>query len=129
VAAAVVRTGGTNASSAFIAIEALAQAALSVTDALVRALHVEVTLVGIGVGKLLGSAPRVHFGASNYRRERAGNHAVGVQVSLRGVDVGNAKVASTLRAVVALVVLVALALVLCSQVPCPEQAFGHSALA
>merc|ERR1719181_2408036 len=104
--------GGNITGGALVAVEAVAGAGLAVADALVGALHVEVTLVGVGVGVLLGGTPGVDLGAGDDSGERAGDHAVRVKVALGGVDVGDAEVAGALGAVVALVVLVAAARVL-----------------
>lgn len=112
VAAALVRARGAHAGSALVAVEAVAGAGLAVAHALVGALHVEVTLVGVGVRVLLGGAPRVDLGARDDGGERAADVAVGVEVALRRVDVCDAEVAGALGAVVALVVLVARAGVL-----------------
>merc|ERR1719267_81678 len=112
VAGAVVGARGTDTGGTLVAVEAVAGAGLAVADALVGALHVEVTLVSVGVGVLLGGTPGVDLGASDDSGEGAGDHAVGVEVALGGVDVGDAEVAGALGAVVALVVLVAAARVL-----------------
>ena len=109
---AILRARLADACSAIVAVEALAHASVAVAKAAIRALHVEMALVGVGVGVLLGGTPGVDLGAGDDSGERAGDHAVRVKVALGGVDVGDAEVAGALGAVVALVVLVAAARVL-----------------
>lgn len=94
------------------AVEAVTLARLAVADAFVGALRVKVTLAGIGVRALLHGTPRIRLGSRHYRRERAEDEDISVQVAFGRVDVHEAEVACALRAVVALGVLVAAARVL-----------------
>merc|ERR1711998_671231 len=81
VARAVVGARRADAGGALVAVKAVAGAGLAVADALVGALHVEVTLVCVGVGVLLGGTPGVDLGAGDDSGERAGDHAVRVEVA------------------------------------------------
>ena len=81
VARAIVGARGARARGARVAVEAVTLARLAVADALVRALHVGVALVGVGVRELLGGAPRVHLGAGHDGGQRARHEAVRVKVA------------------------------------------------
>mmetsp|Transcript_32536 Transcript_32536/g.73490 ORF Transcript_32536/g.73490 Transcript_32536/m.73490 type:complete len:674 (+) Transcript_32536:131-2152(+) len=112
VARAVVGARGALARRTLVAGEALAGAVVAVAHALVGALHVEVALVRGGVRVLLGGAEGVHGGAQDERVVGARQGARGaVEVALGRVNVRVAEGAGALRAVVALPVAAARALV------------------
>ena len=114
-AGAVVRARGALASAAIVAVEALALAGLAVAEALVGALHVEVSGLsldgsssGLGDGHgrvLLLSSVRVYGGSNN--GGASGDGVIVVKISLGGVYVRQAERASALAAVGSLPVAVA----------------------
>mmetsp|Transcript_31584 Transcript_31584/g.68881 ORF Transcript_31584/g.68881 Transcript_31584/m.68881 type:complete len:689 (-) Transcript_31584:42-2108(-) len=106
--------GGALAGRAVVPGEALALARVTVARALVGALHVVMGRVGhlaeIGVaalGELLGSAVGVVERVLSDGQIGAGDISAHVQISLGGVDVGEAELADALGAVVGLPVAVA----------------------
>jgi hypothetical protein len=103
---AFIRAGCTDTSGALVAIKALTKALLAVADALVGALHVKMAFVGVSVWVLLCCTPRVHFGAGDNGSQRAGDHAIGIKVSFRSVDVCNAEPTRTFGAIVRLEILI-----------------------
>lgn len=103
---------GALASSALVAWEALASAVVAVAETLVGALHVEVTLLGKSIGILLGGTERVDCRTLNHsvRRTREGSCGA-IQIALWRVDMCVVERASALRAIIALPVAAACALV------------------